>query len=286
MAVQETKASNSKLQLKAGYDLLRRVWARQGDANAGLLAAGIAFYALLSLFPAITAGAALAGMTISPQVLSENSQELAQVLPEDASAIIFDQLRDVLNADNKTLGFAALITLGMALFSASKATGQAMTGLNEIFDLEESRGFIMLTVLKVGLTLFAILLLVLAVSVTGPLPALADWFGNAQLETVLELIRWPILLLVGAFGVTILYRYGPDRDKRTHRWVTIGAIVACLLWFAASVGFTIYAESFGSYNQVFGALGGVIILLTWLWLSAYAVLLGAALDAELIKGQS
>ncbi|WP_291733452.1 YihY/virulence factor BrkB family protein [Leisingera sp. F5] len=285
MTMQDTREPADAAPATGAAGLLRRVWARQNDANAGLLAAGIAFYALLSLFPAITAGAALAGMALSPGVLAENSQLLTQVLPQDAGGIIRDELREVLSADSKTLGIAALITLGVALYSASKATGHAMVGLNAVLDREETRGFAALTALKLGLTLVAIVLLIVAVTVAGALPAAARWTGSTLFEQVSELARWPLLLLTGAFGISVLYRYGPDRPPATGRpWITKGAITACLLWFAASAGFTVYAESFGSYNQVFGALGGVIVLLTWLWLSAFAMLLGAAADAELVKG--
>lgn len=266
--------------------LLSRIWARQSDANAGLLAAGIAFYALLSLFPAITAGAALAGLALSPDVLADDSQALTQVLPQEASGIILGELREVLAADSKALGIAALVTLGLALYSASKATGHAMVGLNVVLDCEETRGFAVLTALKLGLTLFAIILLIVAVTVTGALPAFARWTGSSLLEQLFGLARWPVLILTGAFGISVLYRYGPDRPAADRPWFTKGAAAACLLWFTASAGFTVYAESFGSYNQVFGALGGVIILLTWLWLSAFAMLLGAAADAELAAGRA
>lgn len=266
--------------------LLSRIWARQSDANAGLLAAGIAFYALLSLFPAITAGAALAGLALSPDVLADDSQALTQVLPQEASGIILGELREVLAADSKALGIAALVTLGLALYSASKATGHAMVGLNVVLDCEETRGFAVLTALKLGLTLFAIILLIVAVTVTGALPAFARWTGSSLLEQLFGLARWPVLILTGAFGISVLYRYGPDRPAAGRPWITKGAAAACLLWFTASAGFTVYAESFGSYNQVFGALGGVIILLTWLWLSAFAMLLGAAADAELAAGRA
>ncbi|MEW2912783.1 YihY/virulence factor BrkB family protein [Leisingera sp. JC11] len=261
--------------------LARGIWARQSRANAGLLAAGIAFYGLLSLFPAITAGAALAGAALPPRLVTENSEALARILPEEAGGIILAELRGVLAADSTTLGIAAVATLGLSLYSASKATGQAMTGLNAVLDLEENRSFLVLTALKLGLTLFAILLLLAAIAVSGVLPALAHWTGSSLLEQIMLVARWPVLLLTGAFGVSMLYRYGPDRPAGHRPWITKGAAAACLLWFAASAGFTVYAGSFGSYNQVFGALGGVIILLTWLWLSAYSVLLGAAADAEL-----
>lgn len=261
--------------------LVRGVWARQADADSGLLAAGIAFYGLLSLFPAITAGAALAGIALPPRVVTENSEALALILPDEAGGIILGQLREVLAADSTSLSIAAIATLGLALYSASKATGQAIVGLNAVLELEESRGFVAVSALKLGLTLFAILLLIAAIAVSGVLPAIAHWTGSTLLEQIMLVARWPVLLLTGAFGISVLYRYGPDRPAGDRPWITKGAVAACLLWFGASAGFTIYAGSFGSYNQVFGALGGVIILLTWLWLSAYSVLLGAALDAEL-----
>lgn len=266
---------------KGWLDIGHRLWTRQSTANLGLVAAGIAFYGLLSLFPGITAIVAIAGLVFDPNILIEHSQTFATLLPERAAEIVLGQLRDVLGADNNALGFAALFALGLAIYSASKAVAHFVTGLNIIYEEDEDRGFIALTVLKLALTVTLMLVVLMAVLIVAALPVIAAWFGGTVLTDVIMLARWPVLLLIGAAAISILFRFGPDRRPAKWRWLTPGATIACVLWVAGSVGFSLYVQSFGTYNETFGALGGVIILLTWLWLSAFVVLLGALIDAEL-----
>ena len=272
----------SQIPARGLIDVLMRIWSRQGDANMGLIAAGIAFYGLLSLFPGITAGVALAGMFMERDVLVENSAEIAAVLPEAASEIILGQLREVASADETALGIAALVALGIALFSASRALSNFVAGLNVVYEEKETRGFIHLTALNLGLTLTMLVGIIFAVVIVAAIPAIANFLGGMPLVTeIIFLARWPILFLFGAGGFAVLYRFGPDRRAARWRWLTPGALIACLLWVLGTIGFSLYVQAFGSYNETFGALGGVIILLTWLWLSAFIVLFGALIDAEL-----
>lgn len=281
MSLQENLSAALPSRFSGLWHLLLGIWKRQKDANAGLLAAGIAFYGLLSLFPAITAATALAGIAMTPSALAENSQTLTNILPEEAGSIIIKELRSVLAADESTLGFAAIATLGLALYSASRATAQTMTGLNTIFGKTETRGFFKFIAVQIALTVTSIVLLTIAIAIAGVFPVVAGYTGYEILQQIILFLRWPMLMLIGVLGITLLYRYGPCRRTAKRRWMTTGAGIACVLWLIASAGFTIYAGSFGSYNQVFGTLGGVIMLLTWLWLTAFSVLLGAAADAEL-----
>lgn len=266
---------------KGWLDIGRRVVTRQSDAHLGLLAAGVAFYGLLSLFPGITAAVAIVGLVLDPSVILQNSQSLAALLPESAREIVMGQLREVTGADSASLSFAALFAVLLALYSASKAVASLISGLNVVYEEDEDRGFITLTLLKMGMTLGLIGGLLLGVIVVAALPAIASWFGAAFLSDLIMYLRWPVLFVIAGAGIACLYRYGPDRRAAKWRWLTPGAGLACLLWVAGSFGFSLYVQSFGTYNETFGALGGVIVLLTWLWLSAFIVLLGALLDAEL-----
>lgn len=270
----------TEIPTRGWLDVGRRMWSRQADANLGLIAAGIAFYGLLSLFPGLTAAVAFAGLVYDPSILIENSQTFAVMLPDAAREIITDQLREVLGADGKSLGIAALFALALAVYSASRAVSNFIVGLNVVYEESETRGFFRLVLLQLALTVALIAGLLLAVFIVAALPAIAAWFGQWLLEDIVLLLRWPVLFVIGAFGIALLYRFAPDRRYAKWRWLTPGATVACLLWVAGSFGFSGYVQSFGQYNETFGALGGVIILLTWLWLSAFIVLLGALLDAE------
>lgn len=261
---------------------LVRMWSKQTHLNLGLIAAGIAFYGLLSLFPGITAAVAFAGTFLEPEMLVENSEAIADMLPEAAQAIILGQLRDVANADSSTLSFAALFSLAIALYSASKAVANFISGLNVIYGERETRNFFLVKALTIVLTAFVIVGLLIAIIVVAAIPVIAAIIGDyGIIDDLVMFLRWPFLFLMGAFGIAVLYRLGPNRRSARWHWLTPGAFVACALWVAGSYGFSLYVQSFGAYNETFGALGGVIILLTWLWLSAFIVLLGALLDAEL-----
>lgn len=263
-------------------DVLVRMWHKQAHLNLGLIAAGIAFYGLLSLFPGITAVVAFAGTFLSPEMLVENSEDIAAFLPDAAQTIVLEQLSDVANADSAALNFAALFSLAIALYSASKAVANFIAGLNVIYEQRETRNFFLVKALTILLTVFLIVGLLAAIIVVAAIPVIASVFGDYGIvDDLVMLLRWPVLFLMGAFGIAVLYRLGPNRRSARWRWLTPGAFVACALWVAGSYGFSLYVQSFGSYNETFGALGGVIILLTWLWLSAYIVLLGGLLDAEL-----
>ncbi|WP_292292204.1 YihY/virulence factor BrkB family protein [Marivita sp.] len=268
--------------LKGLFDVAMRMWTKQASQNLSLIAAGIAFFGLLSLFPGITAAAAFAGVFLQSEMLVENSAEITEMLPEAAAQIIMGQLRDVAGADASTLSFAALLGLAIALYSASKAVANFIAGLNVIYAETETRNFFKLKALTIVLTFLMIIGLILAITVVAIIPVVAAFVGDiGWVDDLVLLLRWPVLFLLGAAGIALLYRLGPDRRAAKWRWLTPGALVACALWVAGSYGFSLYVQSFGSYNETFGALGGVIVLLTWLWLSAFIVLLGALLDAEL-----
>lgn len=267
---------------KAGWlDIAARVYDRFGGLQVGLLAAGVAFYGLLSLFPAVTAGIALLGLVMDPTVLVERVQWLVGTLPDAAGSIIMSQLQEVAGAKQNTLGFAALISLAIALWSASNAVGSLMQGLNMIYEETERRSFFRVRFLTIVLTLAVIFGLALSLTVVAAIPVVLSFLNAPAASWWAQVLRWPLMFLIGVFGIAMLYRFGPDRRGARLRWLTAGAVTSCALWVAGTFGFSYYVQSFANYNETFGALAGVIILLTWMWLSAFVVLLGALLDAEI-----
>lgn len=278
------RTARSPLQIPAKglIDVGTRIYTTMVEDNLGLLAAGIAFYGLLSLFPAITAGVALAGIVTDPGYLVDMSTAISSVLPSAAAEILMGQLTSVVTTSNETLGWAAMLAIGLALYSASKAMANLIIGLNVINGEKERRNFVKLKALNIAMTLCLIVGILVSVGIVAAMPTAAALISqNAQFTQVVLFARWPMLFIVGVVGIAMLYRFGPSRRKPRWRWVTPGATIACLLWVGGSVGFSRYVQDFGSYNETFGTLGGVIILLTWLWLSAYIILLGATLDAEM-----
>ncbi|MFP7571172.1 YihY/virulence factor BrkB family protein [Marivita sp. S2033] len=272
----------SEIPAKGLLDVVVRMWHKQLTQNLGLIAAGIAFYGLLSLFPAITAAVAFAGVFLQPGMLVANSAEIAAMLPDAAAEIVLDQLNAVANADNSTLSFTAVLAIAITLYSASRAVANFIAGLNVIYDERETRNFFKVKLLTIVLTMCLIVVVIATILIVAAIPIFASIFAEAGIiDDVVMFLRWPVLFAMGVVGIMILYRFGPDRRSAKWRWLTPGAVLACALWVASSYGFSLYVQSFGSYNETFGALGGVIVLLTWLWLSAFVVLIGASLDAEL-----
>lgn len=263
-------------------DILLRVKDEIATDHVSLVAAGVAFYALLAIFPAVTALMALAGLVMEPAEVTAQLEALINLIPEEAANVILDQAVAVTGSEETGLGWAFLIGLGLALYSASKGVGSLMEGLNVAYDENETRGFVAKLIWTLGLTLMLIGVLLLGLGATLAVPAivaflaLPDWF-----ETLLTYGSWVLLAALTTLALAVLYRYGPARDNAEWKWLTPGSVIACILWIVASVGFSIYVSNFGSYNESFGSMAGAIILLMWLWISAFIVLLGAEFNSEM-----
>ena len=267
---------------KGWKDVALRVWGEIGKDHVGLIAAGVAFYGLLAIFPGIAAAMAIAGLVTEPQQIVDQLQQVSQVLPQEAATIIVDQAAAVAGSEEGGLGLAAIVGILLAIYSASKGMSSLMEGLNVAYDEEEKRGIVHRTIDTLWLTLMLILGLLIGLGSTIVLPAVLGILGLGDtLEWVVSFARWPILLVLTLLGLAVLYRFGPSRDHPQWSWLTPGAAVATVLWVIGSAGFAFYVSNFASYNETFGALGGAIILLMWLWLSAYIVLIGAELNSEM-----
>jgi membrane protein len=263
-------------------EALKRAGLRLLPGEIGLAAAGIAFFGLLALFPGIAALIAIAGILLDPGIVTAELQTTLAALPEGARSILADQVRTVTGTGEGELGLAAVGGLALALFWASRGVANLLAGLNLVYDETEARGILHLAVLNLALTLFIILVVILALVLVAVIPAVLALAGDAPLAgRMAALLRWPVLIVVGALAFSVLYRYGPSRRNARWRWLAPGGLAACLLWAAATAGFSWYVETLGRYGETFGALGGVIVLLMWLWLSSYAVLVGGLIDAEL-----
>ena len=262
-------------------DVLYRVKDEVANDHVSLVAAGVAFYSLLAIFPAITALLGIAGLLLEPSDVTAQIESVAAVLPERAAQIIIDQATAVAGSQTGGLSLTVIVGILLALYSASKGVSSLVEGMNVAYDEEDSRGFIKRTALVLALTLFLMIGVIVALGAVLVLPAL---LAVVQLGPVVEvligLVRWVVLLIGATLAIAVLYRYGPNRRAADWRWLMPGAALACILWLIASIGFSYYAENFGSYQETFGTLAGVIVLLMWLWISAYVVLAGAELNSE------
>ncbi|HEX7147921.1 MAG TPA: YihY/virulence factor BrkB family protein [Actinomycetota bacterium] len=265
---------------KGWKDIAKRTAKEVKQDQVTLLGAGVAFYSLLALFPAAIAGISIYGLVADPTTVQNQINELTTMLSPSTAELIGEQLKQVTSGAGGALGVATVIGILTALWSASSGMKAMITGVNLAYDESEGRKFVKLRGLSIVLTLGAMLLMGVALTLIVGFPALADSWPTALRWTVGGL-RWVLLaaLLIGALAV--LYRFAPDRDEPKWTWVSWGSGIATLLWILASIGFSIYANSFGNYNKTYGALAGVIILMFWLYLTAVIVLVGAELNTEM-----
>jgi len=263
-------------------DIALRVKEKVGKDNVSIVAAGVAFYALMAIFPALIALISLYGWFADPMQVEQQTAFLAGVLPQNVQSLLSTQMKDIARHAESTLGIGALAGFLVTLWSASKGIKTLFTALNIAYDEEEKRGFITLNALALVMTLGALVFGIITLALVAVLPALLGQLGlQAIARVAVSLVRWPLLAVAVIVALAVLYRYGPSRDQPQWTWVSGGAIVATVLWLVASILFSVYVANFGSYNQTYGSLGAVVVLLTWLYLSAFIVLLGAELNSEM-----
>src|SRR5829696_1701899 len=245
-----------------------------------LLSAGVAFYALLSLFPAIIAGVSIYGLVADPTTVRDQIAQLTKVLSPETADLVGQQLVQVTSGAGGALGLATVVGILTALWSASSGMKALITGVNLAYDETETRKFVKLRGLAVLFTLGAMVLVGVALATIVGYPPIADTLPTV-LRWLVAILRFVILGGLLVVGLAVLYRYAPDRDKPKWTWVSGGSGIATLLWVLATIGFALYATFFGNYNKTYGALAGVIILMFWLFLSAFVVLVGAELNTEM-----
>jgi membrane protein len=245
-----------------------------------LLAAGVAFYTLLSLFPAIIAGVSIYGLVADPETVRDQIDRLTNLLSPETATIVGQQIRQVTGGAGGALGVATVVGILTALWSASSGMKALITGVNLAYDETESRKFVKLRGLAIVLTLGAMVLLAVAGAAIAGFPPIADELP-VVLQWVVSILRFVLLAALLVLGLAVLYRYAPDRDEPRWTWVSWGSGVATVVWILASIGFSIYVNSFGNYNKTYGALAGIIILMFWLYLTAVIVLVGAELNTEM-----
>lgn len=268
---------------KRGWkDILLRTKEQIGEDNLSIVAAGVAFYAFLALFPGIAALVSILGLVTNPAEVEGYVESAQGVLPPDALALVRDQVHAIASAPSQALGLGLAISVGAALWTATAGVKALMEALNIVYEEREARGFLRYYATAILLTIGAVVFGVLALALVAAVPVALEWLALPPvLEVVLGLARW--LILGGAFvlALAVLYRFAPSRERPQWRWVSGGAAAATLLWLAGSGLFSLYVANFGDYNKTYGALAAIVILLTWFYLTAFAVLLGAELNAEM-----
>jgi membrane protein len=262
-------------------DILWRAWAEISDQNLFLIAGGVTYAVLLALFPALAALVSVYGLAFDPYQIEKQVAALSGILPVQTQELLTQELHSLAEGSNGALGLAAIVGLLLAFWSASRGMSGMITAINIAYEEKERRSFFRFNLLALGLTLGLVIGGILAISLIAVLPAAVQLLAvGPATKWVLLLVQWPLLIVLVLAGLAVLYRFGPDRDKPQWRWVSPGAIAATVCWIIASIGFTVYVANFNSYDKTYGSLGGVVILLTWLYLSALMVLFGAVINAQ------
>ena len=263
-------------------DVFNRVREDVSSDNASLIAAGLALYALLAIFPALAAAVSLYGLFASPEVIAGQIQSMAGVLPQQAADILRTALQNLASQQGQALGIGAVIGFLVALWSARKGMVALMTATNIAYDEEEKRGFFRQLFVSLAFTLAAVVGFVLVVMLAVAVPVALKALGVPEgLQSALSILRWALLWLLVVLALSVVYRYAPDRRAAKWRWVTWGSAIAATLWLGGSLLFSLYVRNFGSYGETYGALGGVVVMLLWFYLSAFVVVLGAEINSEL-----
>ncbi|MBC7584911.1 MAG: YihY/virulence factor BrkB family protein [Tardiphaga sp.] len=267
----------------AGWkDILWRTYERTNEDRLLAIAAGVVFFGLLAVFPAITALVSSYGLFADPATISDNLRTLAYMLPDGSYQIVQDQIARVLSNGQTSLGFTFLFGLALALWSANAGVKAVIDALNVVYGEREKRSFIKLNLLSLTFTTCAIAGLMLMVGGVVALPLMLDRVGLAyDSQVVVSLVRWPLLLALLILSLGILYRFGPSRPGARWQWLGVGTVVAALLWIAGSSLLSWYLSNFGNYSATYGSLGAAIGLMTWMWMSSIIVLVGAELNSEI-----
>jgi membrane protein len=278
-----TASTPSDISASGWKDVAKRAMAEFKADRGVLMGAGVAFYALLGIFPALIAALTIWGLFADPEQVESAFETMAEFLPEQAAEIITDQLSAIAGTAGGALGLAAIISLGGALWAASSGVKGLMTAVNSAYNQPAGeRSFFKERGLALAFALGGIVLALVAVGLLAIFPVVVNLIGfEGTVASVVSLARWPLLLVLVWIGLSLLYRFGPDRVPAAWGWLSWGAGIAVVLWLLASVGFTIYVQNFGNYNETYGALGGVIVLMMWLFITGVVIVLGAEINAEL-----
>jgi membrane protein len=274
--------SPTQVPARGWKDVAVRVKQQFKDDDVPLLAAGVAFFALLALVPSLVALVSIYGLVADPADIQANIDEALSAAPAEVRDLVSSQLSSIVESEPSGLKVGVAVGLALALWSASSGMKHLIGAVNLAYDEKERRGFLKLRGLALALTLAAIVVGAVAVAGLVVLPNALDSSGaEGVVRTVLLIVRWPLFAVIALVALAAIYRWAPDRERARWHWTSPGAILATIVWVVASVGFSIYTANFGSYNETYGALGAVVVVMLWLFITTYVIIAGAELNAEL-----
>ena len=272
--------ANRTVTLAGWWEILKRACAGAAEHNVSLIAAGVGFYALLAVFPALGVFVSLYGLFSNPASVQQQIDSITSLFPAEGIKLIDDQLHALIAAPPGKLSTGLVVSILLALFTARTGASALMGALNISYAVEERRGLIMQNLIAIGLTLGILVFLIVTLVLVAIVPAILALVGFESSTTWLAaLARWPLLSLIFMVGLAGTYRFAPCRDERHWSAMSPGVLVAAALWVGASALFSLYVSEFSSYDKTYGSLGAVVILLMWFYISALAILMGAEINA-------
>lgn len=277
-----TAEKPTQIPIKGWKDIALRVKDQLKADHVSIVAAGIAFYFFLAIFPALAAALSIYGLIMEPAEVEQQMGQLANVLPEQAHQMVSSILAKQSEKTTSSLSWGLILSILVSLWSANKGTKAVFQGANIAYAEKDERGFFKLTAITLLFTLGGIVIGFLAISLVVAFPALVDKIGlPSTLETIIQLLRWPLLALIVMSALAMIYRVAPHRASPTFKWTSSGAIIATLVWLGGSLLFDLYVNNFGSFGDTYGSFAAIIVLMLWFFLTGFIILLGAEINAEM-----
>jgi|TARA_B110000196_G_scaffold315342_1_gene324800 membrane protein len=277
---------NSKYQIKHPqefslsnwWQITKRILYKVEQDNMSLIAAGVAFYFLLAMFPLLAALVSMYGLFTDQQTLLQHMNLLVGVIPEQSREILEAQIESLLTTDNSALSIGFVFSFLLAIWSGGKGSVALITACNISYKEGRTRSFFKMLLVRTMLTLATILTMLLMLLMIVIIPFALSMLDETS-QSLLGWVTWPVLLIIFNLSLASLYKYAPHRVSAKWRWTTPGAILATLFWLVGSYFFNLYITEYASYNETYGSMGGVVILLMWFYVTAFTILLGAAINA-------
>jgi membrane protein len=271
-----------QIPMRGWKDILWRTYQQIGEDRLLAVAAGVVFYGLLALFPAITALVSLYGLFANTSTINDQLASLSGILPGGAVDIVHEQINNLTSKANAKLGFGFVAGLGIALWSANAGMKAIMDALNVVYEEEEKRGFVKLNLVSLVFTIAAIASVLLALGAVVVLPLFLDQLGlSGVTDALFHFARWPLLLVLVVIGLAVIYRFGPSRREPRWQWLTVGSVCAAVTWLGGSALLSWYLANYAHYDATYGSLGAGIGLMMWMWMSSIVILFGAQLNSEI-----
>lgn len=272
----------SDIPSRGWHDIVWRVMRAARRHRITMLAASVAFYALLALFPTIAAVISLWGLLFDPYEAGQQLYEISRFMPPDAAKLIDQQAQTVVESAEAGNIMATLVGLLVAMFVASKGVGVLVIGLNVVYGETEKRSLLHRATVLVSLTFGLIIMTLISLGFIAIVPIVVDALDvEPPFNSVFKWLRWPALLVVMSMLIALLYRYAPYRRSPQWRWLSYGTLLATVMWLLGSGGLSLYVRYFSSFSELYGSLGAVVALMMWFWLSAFVVLFGAEVNCEM-----